>query len=80
MPAPILITPTLTSGIRQVWQQIGFDMPDDTDNEGAVEVCVDADRLTMLPSPDANNEFRALVAQHGYPKTFRALCRSVRLA
>ena len=75
-----VVSQSLSAAVYRVWQQIGFDMPEDTDNECAVEVCLDADRLVSFGEAAADAEYRSMIAQYGYPVTFAALCKAVKIA
>jgi len=78
------ISTTLTSAIFTVWQAIAPDCIEVlTDNEEAIEICTDGDRLLpymgFIETPHAWTEYRALCLVHGYRKVIEALAEDPRL-
>lgn len=68
--------------IRNCWQAIGEEGLDVSDNAEALEVCLDADRLSMHCGEQgklADAELKALEAIFGYAAVDKALCQKVRL-
>ena len=58
------------------WNYIGSDVEEmcDGDNEQAVEMCIDADRLLICGKDAAAHALvSALIAQHGYVKVLKFL-------
>lgn len=86
---------TLNEGLDQlvnpvlvVWNAIGYDveeslqaMGEELDNESAIEMCLDANRL-LLNGNDAEAEalLDRLCREHGFSEVVRGLCRRVTLA
>jgi hypothetical protein len=56
------------NAIERCWQQLGGDGYDaaDGDNEIAVELVLDANRLTMNGEPEADAEIHTLCMEHGF--------------
>lgn len=80
------ISNTLKNGINGVWNAIANDVcvaalecGDEMTNEIAIELCVDADRLSTFGYKSADAELEALVKEHGYDKVFKALCQQISL-
>jgi len=69
----------LTNPIYAVWDQIAPDAEDfcDGDNECAVEMCIDADRLLMTGNDAAQLVLRTAIAQHGYTSVLKALSSKI---
>ena len=69
--------------IETVWDQIGSDALEafpDTDNEGAIELCIDASRLiTIADNPIAQALVKDLVEEHGYVPVLKFLAKRIRL-
>ena len=73
--------------VNQVWQQIGSDCiqcaaecDESMDNAGAVEGCIDADRLVSMGGEhgkEAQEEFRARIAAVGYDRALEDACNSL---
>lgn len=73
----------LIRAVNATWQAIASDVlqacaecGDEPDNEGAVEMCIDADRIVMYGGEEgqaAQNEFRARSAQIGYTPALKEL-------
>lgn len=78
--AAIVISPVLRSAVNRVWNNIGHDIlaageecGESTTNLEAVESCLDADRLKYEGLTEADNEYRALIKEHGYTKVLKAI-------
>lgn len=75
--------------IVSVWGQIAADAVElgRLSNAGAVELCIDADRLTFFAYGDrgkqaaaeAEAELENAIKAHGYTKVLKVLARSIRL-
>ena len=72
--------------INRTWGQIAFDCGFVRSNAGAIELCIDADRLTSFARGAAKDDALAAekeldraIKQHGYSKVLRALARSISL-
>ena len=63
-----------------VWNYIGSDCIDSVDdNECAIEMCIDADRLTTCAdAPEADKLVGELVREHGYNKVLKFLSNNFR--
>lgn len=74
------ISKNLKSAINSVWQYIGGEFPEDIPNEDAVEMCLDADRLTSCAdNPEAHREYQELIKTHGFTKVLVAVVDVVSL-
>jgi len=71
----------LKKAILQVWNDIAPDVEDfHPDNEDAIEMCIDADRLvTFAKSQEAKDQLRALLDQFGYQATLTYLASHINL-
>lgn len=73
----VLISPNLRDAIRQVWQAIAPDceeLIEAEDNMGAVEMCLDADRLLVITqNQEARDELACHINSVGYGDTLVAL-------
>lgn len=78
----------ISSMVHEVWQYIGSDAEPmcGDDNEGAIEVCLDADRLITCTRPASKEQAAAAQAllrtkfdQHGYIKVMKVLTKNIRL-
>lgn len=60
------------------WNYIGHDaMEFCEDNECAIELCIDADRLSSCADdPEAQQLVRDLIAEHGYNKVLKFLSKN----
>jgi hypothetical protein len=59
-----------------VWNYIGSDCMVD-DNECAIEMCIDADRLTTCAeAPEADKLIGELIKEHGYNKVLKFLSKN----
>lgn len=67
------------SSIYQVYQQIGFDIPEGCDGEEIIEMCIDADRLKEFGHPEADEEVHRMVNANGYMKTLKILSEQLPL-
>ena len=70
--------------IHNTWQAIGSDLlsgcDEEPDNEGAVEACMDADRIVMYGGnggQTAQDEFRARIKVLGYGKALTELAKAL---
>ena len=57
----------LQDALNALSQDIGADMPDDSDAEEIAEVCLDANRLSMHGYKAEDEEASAFNKKHGYP-------------
>lgn len=72
----------LQNAIHATWQAIAEEGMDVRDNADAIELCLDADRLTMFGDElgeTADKELSALTAMFGYAKVDKVLAAEVRL-
>jgi hypothetical protein len=74
----------LVDAVHATWQAIGSDLlsgcDEEPDNEGAVEACIDADRIVTYGGEKgkaAQDEFRARMHEIGYSKALTELARSL---
>lgn len=68
--------------IRRCWQAIAEEGLDVSNNSEAIELCLDADRMSMFGGEGgkrADAELDALTAMFGYEKVDKVLCQKVRL-
>lgn len=63
--------------INSVFSSIGYDLPDDVDNEEAVECCLDADRLKTYGFSEAQDEVKKAIAEFGYVPVLEAISEKV---
>lgn len=77
----IVISPTLRQGILAVWGQIAADASElnDLDNEGAIELCYDADRLSFFGYPAADAAIKELFKKHEIDAVRKAIAKEVSL-
>lgn len=79
----IVISSNLKTAILQVWNAIAPDCEglfDTHDNEAAVEMCYDADRLVLTAENQAaQEELTSLIQAHGYIETLSALSSKINL-
>lgn len=47
------------------------------DNESAIEMCIDANRLQTFGSTESENELKKLIADHGFKAVIRELSKTV---
>lgn len=88
--APVVISQTLISAIWATWNEIGSDCMacsqecgEEINNEGAIEACIDADRLSMHgdeQGKSADAELDALLKEHKYDAVMKALKKQIQLA
>lgn len=69
----------LSNAVHRVWQVIGHDL-DGCDNAGAVESCIDADRIATYVGPEPQALLQQTISTFGYTVTHKALCRANQLA
>lgn len=85
--AKVVLSPNLVSAIHSVWSHIGSDLEsccqeagERLTNEGALESCIDADRMTaLIKNPAADAEISALIKEHTYPVLMRTLKKEIKL-
>jgi hypothetical protein len=74
--------------ILNVWDQIGSDVmalvedPGEIENDGAIEMCVDADRLRTMGGADgaaADDMLTDAHAEHGWDDVIKALTETINL-
>lgn len=66
--------------INKVWNAIASDSAEFCDdNELAVEMCIDANRLAIYGSEKSESELRDHIAAHNYSMVLRELCKVVTL-
>lgn len=73
-----LFSRTLLRAVRGTWQEICADA-ETTDNEEALEMVLDADRIAMYGNKVAHEELKWLDEFYGYAKVQRAMSKQVRL-
>jgi hypothetical protein len=75
------ISTNLIRAINDVWCQISGDAYDicDGDNQIALELVLDASRLTSSGYPAEGAEASALIKQHGYSKVLESLDKRIGL-
>lgn len=69
----------LKTPMWDAWNYIGHDVYEmcEGDNEVAIEMCIDADRLTTCAEDEeAQLLVRALIAEHSYPKVLKFLSKN----
>lgn len=73
----------LQQAIQMTWEAIGsdcLDMAPEIDNEGALEMVLDADRMAMYGgSNEAVDEYRRLLEEFGFAGTIRVLSKQIQL-
>lgn len=70
----------LISDIQVVWQAIAPDCAEFCeDNESAVEMCIDANRLATFANKSSDDEVQKLSANYGYSTVLKALCNEITL-
>jgi hypothetical protein len=71
---------TLSEPIWDVWNYIGHDIEGMIDdNDCAIEMCIDADRLTTCADdPEAQAFVHELIKEHGYTTTLEFLSKHMR--
>ena len=74
----VAITETTIDAITSVYYAIAADMGP-ADNEEAIELCVDANRLQSNGFPDAQTEINKLIEENGYMKTLKAISKKTTL-
>jgi hypothetical protein len=75
------------SPINRVWNDCAADIADanaacgegEVTNMEAIEICIDADRLTMTGFKEANDSVMAQIKIHGYHKVLRYLSKHIHL-
>lgn len=75
-----IFSPTFLRALRAVWQELGGEAQC-SDNEDAIETCLDADRLGMLGNGDgakANAELQWLDTKFGIERITKELAKQVR--
>lgn len=69
----------LKAPMWKVWNYIGHDVADmcEGDNEIAIEMCIDANRLSMcVNEPEAEALIMQLIKEHTYPKVLKFLSKN----
>lgn len=74
----------LQNAVRDVWQEIGSDClaccdDEPMTNEGAIETCLDADRLDTFGYKNAEEEMDRLMDSHSFSKIVKSLAIHVKL-
>lgn len=77
----------VAAAINRTWETIGSDleaccaeMGEALDNAGALESCLDADRVDAYGgSKDASVAIAAAIKEHGYGKVHKFLVKNIRL-
>jgi hypothetical protein len=77
----------LVDPVLEVWAAIGHDIlaaleavGDEPDNESAIEMCLDADHLTLtVKLPEADRLLKQLCSEYGFTCVVQALAREVSL-
>lgn len=70
----------LTHAIYQTWGAVAADLPEEIDNQEAMEVCIDADRLESLGNSwEANEILKDAIKMHGYSAVFDFLCSEIQV-
>ena len=72
------VTARLKTPILATWNYIGHDVYEmcEGDNECAIEMCIDADRLTTCGKDEEATLFvRSLIKEHGYPRVLKFLSK-----
>ena len=69
----------LKQPIYQTWDQIAADAEPlcEGDNECAVEMCIDAERLQQFVGIEAQQLLRTAIDTFGYRKLFGELCKEI---
>jgi hypothetical protein len=78
----------LVEPVLVVWNAIGWDVEEslqacgeELDNESAIEMCLDANRLLLNGNDqEAETLLNQLCREHGFGQVVRALCQRVTLA
>lgn len=71
----IELSPLLMTAVRTTWAAIAYDLGE-CDDEEAIEVCCDADRLEMfggIAGKEANQELKVLCKAHGFRNVVAAI-------
>lgn len=79
--AAIVISTALSDAIYETWQEISADA-EVSSNADAIELCIDADRMTSNCGAEgeaADKELDELIKVHGISKVIKALCKAVDL-
>jgi hypothetical protein len=76
-----MITESTRRAILSTWDSIASDAYEicEGDNEIAIELVLDASRMTMNGFPEADEEVRALNAVHGYVTVRAELSKKIQL-
>jgi hypothetical protein len=72
---------TVRATVRETWQQIGHDVIDQCeDNEQAMEMCLDADRLLLNGGdPVSHAAVKMAVRANGYVPTLKFLAKHIQV-
>lgn len=80
MPVHTDIIEAIKNPIRMTWSNIAADAAEFvTSNEEAMEMVIDANRLTMFGYKDADGIIRKMITDSGYPEVLSALSKQIRL-
>ena len=70
----------LIADIQTVWQAIAPDVVEFCeDNESAVEMCIDANRLATFANKSSDDEVIQLSTSYGYSVVLKGLCKEITL-
>ena len=70
----------LIADIQTVWQAIAPDCQEFCeDNESAVEMCIDANRLATFANKSSDDEVIQLSTNYGYSVVLKGLCKEITL-
>jgi len=82
----VLLSDTVVARLRtpigRTWQAIGYDIEPlvGTDNESAIEGCIDCERLMEFGGDrEAQQIVENMIAEHGYAAFIQALSRKIHL-
>lgn len=76
-----VITPEIEAAVIGVWNAIAPDAAEVVeDNECAVEMCIDANRLSTFGYQNEESAVTKLIAEFGYMVVLKALSKKVRIA
>lgn len=68
----------LIADIQTVWQAIAHDCLEFCeDNESAIEMCIDANRLATFANKSSDDEIQQLCKEFGYQTVLRQLSKSL---
>ena len=68
----------LIKDVQTVWQAIAADAAEFCeDNESAIEMCIDANRLAIFANKSSDDEIQQLCKEFGYQTVLRQLSKSL---